>query len=269
MNVTPQAFTLEFSAAAGEELILIGDIHGADNLLDALLATAADLERPAGTRRKLIFLGDLIDRGPASLRCLDLAIESKKRVGAHEVIGLIGNHEQMLKIALAYDGTARGDVAVHLWIRNGGRDVIMEMLSEQPESQLDVRRRFGEARLAWLDGLVSHHISGEILAVHGGVNPNLPLDKFLAQSWDVDLRDLNEDDHWAWVRGPFLDHTPAERGHHGFFVIHGHSTPQIDLIPTEVQIERARLNLDGGTYATGVARMARVVGNQVTLFEAS
>jgi serine/threonine protein phosphatase 1 len=269
MNVTPKAFTLEFSAAAGEELILIGDIHGADNLLDALLATAADLERPDGTRRELIFLGDLIDRGPASLRCLDLAIAAGERVGADETVGLIGNHEQMLKIALAHADTPEGILAAETWIANGGGLVIKEMLDAQTSGDFDVRRGFGEARLAWLDGLVSHHFSGEILAVHAGVNPNMPLDEFLWQSWDIDFRNLNEDDHWAWVRGPFLGHTPTERGHHGFFVIHGHSTPETDLIPTAVQIERARLNLDGGTYATGVARMARVIGNRVTLFEAS
>ena len=42
----------------------VGDVHGCLPLLDALLAKVAD--HAAERRHRLVFLGDYIDRGPAS-----------------------------------------------------------------------------------------------------------------------------------------------------------------------------------------------------------
>lgn len=60
--------------------ILIGDLHGcydeAIDLLDAVAACASD---------RVIFLGDLVDRGPQPRECVDLAMK-------HEC--LLGNHEE-------------------------------------------------------------------------------------------------------------------------------------------------------------------------------
>jgi hypothetical protein len=60
--------------------IVIGDLHGcydeALELLDALGATASD---------RVIFAGDLIDRGPKPRECVELAMQ-------HEAI--LGNHEE-------------------------------------------------------------------------------------------------------------------------------------------------------------------------------
>ncbi len=65
-------------------LITIGDIHGCHaefaELLAQLLPTRED---------RLVLLGDLINRGPDSLRVLDLARE-------HRAVALLGNHELRL-----------------------------------------------------------------------------------------------------------------------------------------------------------------------------
>ena len=60
---------------------------------------------------------------------------------------------------------------------------------------------------------------------------------------------------------------PGE-GHHGFFIVHGHTKPDYDTISINEQIRRYRLNVDGGSYDTGEVRMVRIVGNQATLFMA-
>lgn len=67
--------------------IFIGDLHGcreeAEELLDACKATADDW---------VIFLGDLVDRGPDSAGCVDLAMRVEARQGRPACIE--GNHEE-------------------------------------------------------------------------------------------------------------------------------------------------------------------------------
>jgi len=258
---------IPFEAAPGEELFLIGDIHGRSDLLDFLLDEASGTAK-AGESRTLVFLGDLIDRGPDSLGCLDRAIGSKDRVGADNVVGLVGNHEQMLMVALANGGTDRGQNALDTWMWNGGKQVVAELKGETSQDGIDLVETLGDVRISWLSDLTSHYVSGRILAVHGGVNPKSPIRDFLSRPWNVDFRHFEESEHWAWVRRPFLAHVPEEdEGHGGYFVVHGHTAPHYEGANLSEQIRRSRLNLDGGSYSTGKARMARICGGKVTLFE--
>lgn len=267
MQITEQTFDIGFACDPADELIMIGDIHGYADLLEALLAHAVNIPRIAGRARKLIFLGDLIDRGSESIRSLDLAIGAAARLDC-EVVGLLGNHEQFLRIALE-EIDLISDLAVANWVRNGGAAVIGELKELTPGAGLDVPAALGEARLAWLKSLRSHYRSGKIMAVHAGLNPHIPLDEFLSQPWLVDFSRFKERTHWAWVREPFLDHVPQPgHGHHGFFVVHGHTTPRDDTVSVDDQITRARINLDAGSYKTGRARMVRIIDNEATLFEA-
>jgi hypothetical protein len=63
------------------------------------------------------------------------------------------------------------------------------------------------------------------------------------------------------VRGPFLDHKPGSQGFSGYLVVHGH-TP-LDRGHTKghaEQVQRFRLNLDGGSAVTGQAKLAFLRG---------
>ena len=119
---------------------------------------------------------------------------------------------------------------------------------------------------AWLGGLQAHYRSGGVLFVHAGVNPKIALDTFLSAPWSLPLDRIDERAHWAWVRAPFLDHKPDERGFSGYFVVHGH-TP-LDRGHTRgaaEQVARFRLNLDGGSAMTGQAKMAILRGGLAEL----
>jgi serine/threonine protein phosphatase 1 len=65
-------------------LIAIGDIHGCHHEFAELLARLN-----LGRSDRLILLGDLVNRGPNSLRVIDLARQ-------HRAIALLGNHELRL-----------------------------------------------------------------------------------------------------------------------------------------------------------------------------
>src|SRR4051812_9682650 len=67
--------------------IAIGDIHGCDAALAALVAAIAP--QPNDT---LVVLGDFVDRGPNTRGVIDQLIELSQRC---RLVTLLGNHEEM------------------------------------------------------------------------------------------------------------------------------------------------------------------------------
>ncbi|WP_262267208.1 MULTISPECIES: metallophosphoesterase [Microvirga] len=275
MTITISQHLLPFVARPDEEIFAIGDLHGRSDLMKALFEIIAAAPRAPGCRRIVVLLGDLIDRGPDSLGCLDLAIEAKDRTGADIVDALAGNHEQMLLATIVLDGQVhRRKTAYSNWLLNGGMRVVTDLLDEghSAKTPSDLRDALGSRRVEFLEGLSKHRTSGEFMFIHAGLNPYVDLEKFLAEPIDIDFRELEEQDHWAWVRNPFLAFNPSEhekRGHHGFFVVHGHTAPKDEWFPVAEQLCLDRLNLDAGSYATGRARMARIIGSELTFYEVS
>lgn len=214
----------------GRRVYAVGDIHGRLDLLDDLLGRieADDVQRgPADTA--IIFLGDLVDRGPASagvVERLRLLAESDARVRF-----LAGNHEEIFLAAL--DGDAK---ALKLFCRIGGRETVLSYGVGAAEYEA---MDFDELAAA-LDGLVpeSHRSFlrgfedmielGDYLFVHAGVRPGRPLD----EQRTADLR---------WIRESFLDY----RGRLEKRVVHGHT------IAPEAEFRPHRIGIDTGAYLTG------------------
>jgi serine/threonine protein phosphatase 1 len=261
--VERRGFSLPLGVSPEVEVFAIGDIHGRSDLLAALIDEAAR-EPKLRDKRAIVFLGDLVDRGPDSLGAIDLAISAKARVGADEAIALMGNHETIMRLAL--DPESSWDDAIDAfdtWLGNGGDRTVAEFLkTEAPPDYLDdmlteARASLPPRVLAWFSSLRPSWRSGRVLFVHAGLNPKVELEAFLAVPWKTPLHKLDEDRHWAWVRRPFLEHRPGPDGFSGFFVVHGH-TPN-DGRPKAShadQIAGYRLNLDAGSAMTGVAKMA-------------
>ncbi|MFZ0602876.1 MAG: metallophosphoesterase [Roseiarcus sp.] len=266
--VERRGFLLPLSVSPEAEVFAVGDIHGRSDLLAALIDQAAR-EPKLRDRRAIVFLGDLVDRGPDSLGAIDLAMAAKARAGADEAVALMGNHEAMMRLALD-PTTPRDDAidALDTWIANGGDRTMAEFVKtdEAPEN-LDALLKIARAALpervrSWLESLRASWRSGEVLFVHAGVNPQIELEAFLAVPWNIPLAQLDEDRHWAWVRWPFLQHRPR-KGFGGFFVIHGHTPNDARRDPShEDQIAGFRLNLDAGSGMTGAAKMAIIRGGQ-------
>lgn len=273
--VDRQTFVLPRAVAPDTEVFAIGDLHGRPDLLHALLDEAVREPRRR-ERRALVFLGDLVDRGPDTLGTVDLAIAAAGRIGASENIGLMGNHETMMRLAL--DPTTPWDDALdalETWLLNGGGAVIREFAKFDiepvgPEELLTVIRVALPDRIrVWLNGLGTSWRSGETLFVHAGVNPGVDLEKFLALPWNTPLADVDEDTHWAWVRWPFLEASPGEGGFSGYFVVHGHTPNDARSDPShDEQIRNFRLNLDAGSGLTGLAKMGVFRGGEVKVLTA-
>ena len=82
---------------------IISDLHGQGKIYDYIVNHLDQETIAKGRRIKLIINGDIIDRGPESIRMLiDIMERSKARKGNIDVTILPGNHEEMMFAALNY-----------------------------------------------------------------------------------------------------------------------------------------------------------------------
>lgn len=94
-----------------DETAFIGDVHGEAGALALLLPRATK------RARRLVFLGDLVNRGPSSKDVIDLIVECIDN-GEIETIVLAGNHDQAFADVL--EGPEREDE----FLRMGGASTI-------------------------------------------------------------------------------------------------------------------------------------------------
>lgn len=210
----------------GVEIFAIGDVHGQANLLDAALTAIGEIPRSAAARH-LVFLGDLIDRGPHSIAAVQMAMDGKARAAADHLHILPGNHDLMLVDALNAEDT------LEHWLANGGKTVLAEVgLSwpdpSWPEIVAKVRQKIHPDYLDQIANGPTHLHFGDLIFVHAGLHPHLDRTTFLAQ----DRGCVRSDDHWASIRYPFLnwtggwdmdDPSAARRQAKPTVVVHGHT----------------------------------------------
>src|SRR6478672_4943959 len=124
---------------------IIGDIHGCREELEELLDQLGYLpDAEAGRRhpdgRKMIFLGDLVDRGPDVVGVVNLV---RRMVAAGVAFCVPGNHDVKLQRALG---------GANVQVSHG----LADSLAQIEALPSDERAAWREDYLAFLDGLVSH-----------------------------------------------------------------------------------------------------------------
>lgn len=201
----------------GCQLFVIGDVHGQAVALAAALAAIAATPRSAA-RRKLVFLGDVIDRGPQSLAAIDLVLTAANQANVDDVVMLPGNHELMLLDALDDPMRYMGD-----WLDNGGAAVIAEAAPTAPVRLLRdfaeiARRIVPSAYVAAMRRAPSHLMIGNLLLVHAGLAPDQDAHAFLNLP-----KQGAYGAHWAWIRQPFLNWRGGWGPDARWLVVHGHT----------------------------------------------
>ena len=215
--------------APDSRVYAIGDVHGQLGNLDRLLsAIDADQATRGPVPTTTVFLGDLVDRGPASRQVVERAMQLERE---RTCVFIMGNHEEIL--IRAWEGDRR---AAGLFHRVGGRETLLSYGVEPARYDAcdlgDLATLVGKAvpveHIAFLRGFQDSWTSGDYLFVHAGIRPGLALDL----QRDTDLR---------WIRSEFLE----DARDHGIMVVHGHT------ISEDVDERPNRIGIDTGAYQSG------------------
>jgi serine/threonine protein phosphatase 1 len=225
----------------GVQIYAVSDIHGcADQLSDVFTAIDHHIARTSPIRPVHIFLGDYVDRGPASRQTIELLIERGRR---HESVFLKGNHEAFL-FEVLQDASR-----IEAWKDYGGLQTLMSYglkpsikpdREEQAELQQALRRAMPSNHRHFLSELKSSFACGDFFFAHAGVRPGVP------------LRQQREED-LLWIREEFLE----SEEDFGKFIVHGHTpVPRPEIRPN-------RINIDTGAFATGILTLLTISGDQM------
>jgi serine/threonine protein phosphatase 1 len=234
------------AGARGYRAYVVGDIHGRLDLLEQLLEKIhEDIARRRPRKTLIVFVGDLIDRGPGSAQVVE-RLRTYRHKGVQPVF-LLGNHEEVLLRILAGETDL-----ITKWRWFGGTECLgsygvdtakLAGLTDDEALQV-VRDAIPKEHVEFLEGFDDSCRFGDYLFVHAGIRPGIEID----QQRQADLR---------WIREPFLfDDTD-----HGFVVVHGHT------IRPEVEIRPNRIGIDTGAYRTGVLTALAIEGTDSWLLD--
>lgn len=221
----------------------IADVHGRADLLEAMLAHIAADSKDHHSKPIVIFLGDLIDRGPHSPKVLDQVCSTLGLYPGSQLI--LGNHDFYLRELLR--GVITAEDAVN-WMDWGGVATV-SAYSSLPipafESiAADIRRVFPH-HVDLLENAVTFKEIGRFCFVHAGLRPGVQL----AHQSEYDLR---------WIREGFLDHADV----FGHVVLHGHTITK-SLRP---EVYSNRIALDTAAYRTGRLSAAVIRHDELSHF---
>ncbi|MBW9117569.1 serine/threonine protein phosphatase [Rhizobium cauense] len=224
----------------------IGDIHGRLDLLQKAEQAIIDDAAAIPGRKLIITLGDYIDRGPSSAQVISHLMAPPPE--NFDRISLTGNHEIVMLDYL--DGL----VSFSDWMRMGS-DALLRSYGLDPEqlplifstaAKLDgfIRQSIPKTHVDFLRSLPIFVDTPNVLFVHAGIDPTLPID---AQS-DEDL---------VFIRHRFFEsRQPLPK-----LIVHGH-TPN-----DEPEVLPQRLNLDTAAFHSGKLTVAKLWKGRVHLFQ--
>jgi hypothetical protein len=143
---------------ANAKLSIMGDPHGHFDETLLLLQNAGfvnEQQKWIGNDRKLVCVGDYVDRGTKGIETIDLFMNLQNDAGTHTVSALLGNHDVLI-LAAYYFGHHQsggpGGTFYDEWVMNGGQPEELERLSKE--------------RMEWLSGLPAMLLTDEILITH-------------------------------------------------------------------------------------------------------
>ncbi|MCL2665139.1 MAG: serine/threonine protein phosphatase [Defluviitaleaceae bacterium] len=174
----------------------ISDIHGCYNEFEKLLSAVSFTDDDT-----LYILGDAVDRGYDSLKCL------LRIMDAPNMHMLMGNHEKLMINGLKYDDKLD-------WFYNGGKKTLDELSNYND----DVKNKITEYLLELPYHFTYETETTKFLLVHAGirVNPALAGEQLESIMAYQNLDDL------IWIRESFINYP----GLPGYTIIFGHTPTQ-------------------------------------------
>lgn len=216
----------------GRRIYAIGDVHGRRDLLEQLLEkirrddAARDRQGQSRAASEIIFLGDLIDRGPDSAGVVELALRLHRDVGG--VRFLMGNHEEVFLSA-----AAGNEEATRFFLRIGGRETILSygidharfLAMDMAELAATLPTLIPREHVDFVASFEDQIVIGDYAFVHAGIKPGVPLAE-------------QEPKHLRWIREGFVEDDSV----HEKIIIYGHT------ISEQVVEGPSRIGIDTGAY---------------------
>lgn len=247
-------------------LYVLGDVHGAAHLMAPLLGWIAAETFRSEADAELVFLGDLIDRGPEGFRCLKLAAG---RIPGVRTTILPGNHEiAMLRFLAGHQGSWDS------WLSKGAASLVAEVHDlDQPVSGRELRRLlrdampFGFERRLLAGPTSKRH--GSFLMLHAGVDPAASA----PETWlKTGLFAGDPARHWSTISEGFNSWTGGWENYGAGAIIHGHM-PVMEAGWTEAirtaherLFSHRRLTLDFGCGFLDRLGGAQIRGGRIRYF---
>jgi len=237
--------TRSSSVAAGKRIYAVGDIHGRLDLLDEMLGRIANDTYAFSGECEVIFLGDYINRGPASAQVLDRL--SSLASPSFRYRFLMGNHEEIFLRVLN-----RESDMLKLFIQMGGRSTILsygvDATAYRTASYCDLGKMIIDhvphEHIEFLGRLENRVIAGDYLFVHAGIDVHK----------DIDAQDPRVT---RWIRREF---THSER-QCAKTVVYGHT------VYNDVDERGCRIGIDTGAYTSGKLTAIVLEGNRRWLLQ--
>jgi serine/threonine protein phosphatase 1 len=205
----------------------IGDIHGQ---LDELQRILSWIEADGGPDAQIVFLGDYVDRGPASAGVIDLLLHAQ--AAQRPWVTLQGNHDRYFSRFLSHKSVRDSCSASGLhWLnpRLGG-DKTLASYGIHADEHADMTmahhaalQSVPQAHRDFLSDLPCLHVTPDLAFVHAGIVTGIPLDQ-------------QSPDDLIWIREPFL----SDQTDHGRLIVHGHTALECP------KHYGNRINLDAG-----------------------
>jgi serine/threonine protein phosphatase 1 len=224
----------------------IGDVHGRLDLLEQLLDSirrddsVRDCDGQKRAESEIIFLGDLIDRGPDSAGVLDLALRLHREVGG--VRFLMGNHEEVFLAA-----ATGNEEATRFFLRIGGRETILSygidharfLAMDMAELAATLPTLIPREHVDFVAAFEDQIVIGDYAFVHAGIKPGVPLAE-------------QEPKHLRWIRDGFVDDDSV----HEKIIVYGHT------ISEQVVEGPSRIGIDTGAYMSNCLTAIGLEGSE-------
>ena len=207
---------------------VIPDIHGCAKTLRALIE---DMIKPS-KHDWLYFLGDYIDRGPASKEVIDYLMYLQKE--DYNIRLLMGNHEDFLLKAYEEEAQLKSILGFKQknkkkaeWLFHGGKQTMESF-------KLHNLKEFPEIYLEWMRNLEYYIELENYFLVHAGFNFNIP-------------NPFTDKESMLWIRE--FDIKPEKIKNKK--VIHGHVPISLEFFDISVKNKGYKfIDLDNGCYMT-------------------
>lgn len=212
-------------------LYAVGDIHGRLDLLTRLLAMIEeDAQKHPKKEKKLIFLGDYVDRGVDSRGVIERLTGTFE--GGLAPLFVRGNHDDMMLRFL------KGEIDVATsWLQFGGAAAVasyginpfgLQRKEKLPTLREALTKAMPKSHREFLENTLYAVTFGDYYFVHAGVKPGVKLDK-------------QKRENQMWIRDEFLTYPKGM----GKMIVHGHT------IQPQPVVKPNRIGIDTGAYASG------------------